>query len=366
MKIIGLKAEGFRKLSAVEMQFSEAGLTPIVGKNQQGKSSIIDFIRWMIWGNKVLNPDIINWEKEKIEGELTLGDYTIERVYTKKSTRLKVRNTKTGKPEEGEVQNFLNTFINELTLNPRPFLDKNDLAKLKFLMELLGIDFTELDKRSVIAEDRRLQCGREIKKFGDLDSQMPEVAEKVDISKLLADKELIETKNQSLRKMYEDSRRKELQDIEAFNKVQREKTERVSNSKRTLELLERDRKETLDEITRLENELKQAKFLLKNQNASIADQIKFIEKLPEPEPEKELETITPEPDYEDTSAIDEKIRNANATNVKADIYEKWKEKKEEKLAKEEEYERYDNEVKEIREEKFRILREANTGVRDWR
>lgn len=363
MKIIGLSGSGFRKLSAFEMKFSDKGLVPIVGDNEQGKTSVLDFICWMILGNKTLNPDVINWKNEKMEGELLLDKYKIERVYSRKSSKLKVVNRETGAQEKGEIQNFLNTFINELTINPKPFLDENNLGKFKFLMKMLGIDFTEIEKRLTILEDRRLETGRKVKTYGDLDSDVPEQVEKVDLRELLQSKEIIESKNLGFRKMYEDTRRKELQDIEAYNKEQRKKADQLSESKRVLELLEKDKKETLDEITRLENELKQAKLLLKNQNASITDQIKFIEKLPQPEEEKELETITPEPDYEETTKIDEQIRTAYAINEKAEIYGKWLEKKSDKKALEEEYDMYDSEIKEKREEKLRILREADTGVK---
>ena len=56
MKIIGLKVDGIRKLTAVEMQLKDKGLIPIKGKNKQGKSTLIDTVEWLIEGNKVANP----------------------------------------------------------------------------------------------------------------------------------------------------------------------------------------------------------------------------------------------------------------------------------------------------------------------
>ena len=111
MKIIGFKVDGFSCLKAFELKLAEKGLIPFVGKNKAGKTAILRFVYWMFLGNKSLNPDIINWDKEKMEGELYFGDYKIERVHTGKSDRFKVKNTTTDKPEKGEVQNFLNIFM---------------------------------------------------------------------------------------------------------------------------------------------------------------------------------------------------------------------------------------------------------------
>ena len=119
MKIIGLKGNGYRKLSVFEMEFRDKGLIPIYGDNRAGKSTVIDFVRWMILGNKTLNPDIINWDKDVMTGKLRLGDYEIERENKRgKTPKLKVKNVVTGEYESGEVQNFISTFINELTMFP--------------------------------------------------------------------------------------------------------------------------------------------------------------------------------------------------------------------------------------------------------
>lgn len=363
MKIIGLKADGFRKLAAVEMQFSKNGLVPIVGDNEEGKTSILNFIQWMILGNKTLNPDIINWDKDKMNGELTLDNYKIERVYPKKGTpKLKVTNLATGKPETGEVQNFLNTFINELTLNPRPFLDLNTLEKVRLFYKLYKIDFTELDKRLTILEDRRLECGRKVNEYGDLDKDVPEKASRVDTTKLFADRKVIEDKNRKLSEDYAMAKQDEIEKIEVFNKEQREKQKKLSDANQALDSLKADEADSIDEIEELEDKLKVAKEKLAITIDSIKNQTELLEKSPEPESEKPLTSIIPIPELKSTNEIDKQIQDAGEMNTKADLYERHLQRKKGKAEEEKEYDGYNSEIKSIREKKLKTLTETDTKV----
>ena len=356
MKIIGLEADGYRKLLAVEMQFTSKGLIPIYGKNKMGKTSLPDFIRWMILGNKELNPDIINWEKDRIKGKLVLGNYEIERVLPKKGTpKLKVKNTITNEYEKGEVQNFLSTFINELTMNPRPFLDLNTLGKLKFLMELLGIDFTDINKQMETLEQDRLLCGREIKKFGDLDDDKPENIKRVNTDKLFSERKKMEARNRENSEEYSMAKQAEIEEIEAFNKVQRLGKDTIRNYEAGIKAQKEQISNWQKEIKALQLKIAEQEVLLKERKTKLAE-------LPIPEEEKPLKTSLPDWEPEPTEKIDKQIQEANAINVKADAYEKWQEKKKEKAEKEKEYDGYDGKIKNLREDKLDILKKTNTGV----
>lgn len=364
MKIIGLEADGFRGLKAVEMEFAPQGLIPIYGKNRQGKTSILDFILWMIYGNKELNPDIIGKDKDRIKGILKLDKYEIVREFPRKGTpKLKVKNTETGKYEEGEVQNFLNAFINKLTIDTRPFLDETALGKLKYLLDLLGIDFTEINNTIKTLEQDRLIVGREFDKFGDLDEDAPARVERVNTDKLFAERKKIEERNRNNSEQYSLAKQAEIEEIEKFNKEQREKQKNIESSQKLITENLSDISKTKETIADLKRQLSQAESWLTTLQNTEKELNEVHSKLPKPEPEKPLKTSLPDWEPESTEAIDKQIQDANAVNVKADIYEKWVEKKTEKEKKGKEYENYDRQIKDQRELKLEILRKAKHGVK---
>jgi len=363
MKIIGLKVDGIRKLTAVEMEFTDKGLIQIKGKNKQGKTSLIDTIQWIIEGNKKLNADIIQHGKEKAKAELQVGDYVIKRVTTRKSQSLEVRNIRTNKVEKGEVQNFLNTFVNDLTFNPRPFLDQTPLQQLKFAMDLFKIDFTELDRQLTALEQDRLLCGREVKKFGDLDEGAPEEFKRVNIDELLKERKRVEQANLEIRAEYEEARNKELAEIDKFNEEQRRRAKAIEAEKDRYNDLLKDKAFQEKEIDELQRKLNQAYEALQKIDANIVESNNRLDQLPEPLPLKPLAAEIPEPKYHSLESIDQQIAEANANNVKAEAYERWLEKKAEKKAKENEYDALDGKIKRLREKKLEILRSVNTGVK---
>ena len=52
VKITALEAENIKRIKAVELEPSPTGLTVIGGKNNQGKTSVLDAICWGLGGEK--------------------------------------------------------------------------------------------------------------------------------------------------------------------------------------------------------------------------------------------------------------------------------------------------------------------------
>lgn len=379
LKLIGFRIDGMRKLSAIDITFGKNGYTEIRGKNRVGKSTILKAIEWLIKGNKVLNSEIINQSTKKIDGFLNLGDYTIKRSYTSKSARLEVRNTKTNTLVKGEIQNFLDTLINELTLNPRPFLDMTPYQKLQFCLELfaeslnkkskeiLGMDFGEIDKRLATMEEDRLLTGREVKKFGEV--ALPDKVEKVDVSKLNADRKKIEEANQILLDEYESQKESELRKIEVFNKEQRDKAkaieveeDRLNDCLSDLNMANKEISEIIIKIKDLQLELDEKKKTAKEAEDNITDSRIKLDKLSKPLAEKPLTTTLPKPELQSTDTIDKQIQEAGAINEKADAYLKAVAKRKEKEDTETEYKAYDHKINNLRKKKFEVLQSIETGV----
>jgi len=229
-------------------------------------------------------------------------------------------------------------------------------------MDLFKIDFSELDKQLQALEQDRLLCGRELKKFGDLDEEKPERVDRINITELLAKKQKLEKENEAVREQYEKERAKELKAVESFNVEQRNKKSAIEEANRKLESLHDQERDCKDEIKHLEQLLMEAKTKARRLDAEITETLQMVEQLPEPESEKPLSTLLPIPEYADTTELDHQIAQAGAINEKAEAYERWLQKKKEKEGKQKEYETYTGKIKTIRDQKLEMLRAVNTGV----
>lgn len=329
LKIIGLKMDGFKNLSAVEMQFpQDGGCTFIRGGNEQGKTSIIESLWWLFSGRSTINLEKIQHGKDKISGAVDLGEYTIERVQTKKSDRLEIKR-KDGFAVTERKQAFLDKLTNQLTFNPFPFLNLPSEKKLKFMMDFRKIDFSEIDQKISQLEQERLFTGRDIKKIGEI-PEVPKV-EPVDVSALLEEKNRVQAQIEA-----------ELEQIRVFNQAQHKALEKIDLQKDKVEIWEM-------RVSKLQAELDAAKKTLENAQIELTD-------LPEAKPPK-IEAAS-----QTTDEIDQKILEADGTNRK---YSQWKEAEEKRLKLNVEnikYSEYDQKIKELRESKQRVLSETATGV----
>jgi len=375
MKVLGLKIDGLRKLKAIDLEFNESGLLVIKGENESGKTTLWDSIKWLISGNKHLNQDIIQHGKEKATGELRVGDYVIKRTATKKSNTLEVRNIKTNLFEKGEVQRFLDTFVNVLTFNPRPFAQKTSLEKYQFCLELfrtqleelsketIGISFQGIDTKLQNLEDERLLIGREIKKFGDLDLITPVEAERVDVQELLNKKKEIEDRNSILRQKAEDEKQKQIEEINEFNTTQRYLKSEIDNIKKDIAYYNEKKTVSLKNIERIKEELAEEEANLSALESHLEGNIKKLSSAITPQAEKPLTSTTVEESvYELTHFFETQIQNALLTNKKAEIYETHLGKVKEKAEKQLDYDSLTDKITSLRLQKLEILRKVNTGV----
>lgn len=377
MKIIGLKVDGVRKLTAVQMEFKDNGLVPIKGKNKNGKTTILDSIQLAIRGNKVSNPELIQTGKEKAEIELQLSDYTIKRTLFNngKTPKLEVKNTKTGLIKKGEVQNFLNTLINEVSFNPFPFKNKTAVEKLKFFMdlcrekleakskELLGYGFAGIDTELANLEQERLLIGREIRNFGDLDMAAPEKFKRVDITGLLQKKSDIEARNKAKQIQFDIEKDKEIAEIVEFNRLEKAKDDAIVGIQKQIDYKTILINALETDIAALEEQLEEKRKKLLQEENILENLEEQINKLPSGLEPKPVQATIEAPVYEVTGGIEAEIQSTIVSNQKAETYEGWLKKKETKAAKEQQYEEYNEKVKALRDKKLEVLRSIDTGVK---
>ncbi|MCK4328754.1 AAA family ATPase [candidate division WOR-3 bacterium] len=352
MKIIGLKANGFRKLSAVELKFNENGITVIMGDNEQGKTSVLDTIEYLFRGKTMVNDDIIQHGQEKMSAEIDLDEYTIKRIKTKKTDRLEIVN-KEGFKLADKPQSFLDRLINDLTFDPFPFLNKTGDQKLKFMMDFLKLDILDLDEQIKQTEIDRLVCGREGKKLGE--AVEIEKVEPLAIQILLNKKTQVDKENDDLVEKARRKRDKKIEEAHSFNKIQR----------RLLydgETIANDIKRKESDIKVLYADLEQLK---KDIAATEKEKIELTEKqkiIPEPKQEKNTDIPVDQPVLIDTESLSLDIQKAEETNIQAAKYQAYFEKKKTITAKRYEYDNLTTKIKSLRIDKIAKFRETDTGV----
>lgn len=164
MKILKLKSENFKKLSAVEIT-PDGNVIVIGGKNGAGKSSVIDSI-WSAMGGKGAAPsDPIRHGQKGAEVSLTIGNgafkLQVTRTWTEKGSHLTVRN-----PEGTAIkspQSILDALYGRLTFDPLAFAGMDGKGQIEILKQLTGLDLEGIEAEREAAYAHRTEVGRELR-----------------------------------------------------------------------------------------------------------------------------------------------------------------------------------------------------------
>ena len=118
MKIVKLTAENIKKLRAVEI-VPQGNVVKISGKNEQGKTTVLDSIFWALGGTKAIQEEPIRQGETKASIRLELDDLVVTRTFTPGNSYLKVEN------KEGtsfkSPQAMLDKLVGKLSFDPGPW-----------------------------------------------------------------------------------------------------------------------------------------------------------------------------------------------------------------------------------------------------
>jgi chromosome segregation ATPase len=272
-KILRLQVEGLRKISAIDISPGE-NLVKITGKNEAGKSTILDSILYAIGGGKVEKEDIQKG-KNKASVTLDIGAYIVEKRITEAGAYLAIL-TKDGNASLKSPQSFLDNLVGtKLLFDPMQFMTLDPMKQREMLLKALDVDIDGINQRYNTLYDERTIENRILKeKTSQAQAYIAvEPAEHVNISGL---------------------------SVESSN-LMTERTN-IKNQKNALENLIKDAEETQKEINSLLKQLEKQK-----------KEIEIMKALPLDQKEKEID--------DRMQTITQSIANAEATNKQARDYE---------------------------------------------
>lgn len=158
VKINSLELENVKRIKAVKIEPNENGLTVIGGRNNQGKTSVLDSIAWALGGDR-FRPSQPAREGSVIPPHLhiTLSNgLVVDRAG--KNSDLKVTDPDGNKGG----QQLLNEFVEQLALNLPKFMESSNKEKANILLQIIGVGdrLFELEKQEIELYNQRHAIGQ--------------------------------------------------------------------------------------------------------------------------------------------------------------------------------------------------------------
>ena len=205
LKINKLEIENVKRIKAVKVEPNQNGLTIIGGKNNQGKTSVLDSIAWALGGER-FKPSQAAREGSVIPPTLHIvmnNGLIVERKG--KNSTLKV----TDPSGQKGGQQLLNEFVEELALNLPKFMEASGREKAQTLLQIIGIGdaLEKLEKEENELYNERLYIGRtadQKEKYAKEQPYYPEAPKE-----LISPSELIREQQEILARNGENQRKRD-------------------------------------------------------------------------------------------------------------------------------------------------------------
>lgn len=158
MKINKLEIENVKRVKAVKIEPTANGLTIIGGKNNQGKTSVLDAIAWALGGDRY-RPSQAEREGSVIPPNLHIvmnNGLIVER--RGKNSDLKVTDPNGKKAG----QQLLNEFVEQLALDLPKFMEATSREKAQTLLQIIGVGprLADLERQEKELYNERTYIGR--------------------------------------------------------------------------------------------------------------------------------------------------------------------------------------------------------------
>jgi len=158
VKINSLELENVKRIKAVKIEPTENGLTVIGGRNNQGKTSVLDSIAWALGGDR-FRPSQPARDGSTIPPHLHIvlsNGLVVDRAG--KNSDLKVTDPNGNKGG----QQLLNEFVEQLALNLPKFMESSNKEKANTLLQIIGVGdrLFELEKQEMELYNQRHAIGQ--------------------------------------------------------------------------------------------------------------------------------------------------------------------------------------------------------------
>jgi DNA repair exonuclease SbcCD ATPase subunit len=208
IKINQLEAENLKRIRAVRLEPAASGLTIVGGRNEQGKTSVLDAIAWALGGDRY-RPSQPAREGSTIPPTLHVklsNGIIVERKG--KNSELKVTDPNGNK----SGQQLLNGFVEQLALDLPRFLAASNKDKATTLLRIIGVEeqLRALEQRETDTYNRRRAIGQiadQKKKFAKEQPYFPDAPKE-----LLSASELIRRQQDILARNGENQRKRQQRD----------------------------------------------------------------------------------------------------------------------------------------------------------
>lgn len=168
MQIVELRAENIKRISAVAIK-PEGPVVEITGRNEQGKSSVLDSIWLALGGAEAIPKEPIRKGQEKASVTLDLGELKVTRKFTRKedgeiSTTLTVETADGMRPKS--PQTLLNELVGRFTLDPLAFSKMAPAAQFDAMKALVpDYDFDASIAADKADYEKRTAVNRKLKEY---------------------------------------------------------------------------------------------------------------------------------------------------------------------------------------------------------
>ena len=159
MKIVDFKAINIKRLTDVAFK-PEGNLIIVGGKNKQGKSSTLDCVKFALGGKRNRCDTPVHEGAEKGEIFLDLEELTVNlELYPDGKEKLVVKGKDGGKHN----QTTLKGLVGPLSFDPLEFFRMDRHEQLETFKAVVGLDFTDLDRKRQVTYDARTDSNRSAK-----------------------------------------------------------------------------------------------------------------------------------------------------------------------------------------------------------
>lgn len=257
VKINKLEIENVKRVKAVKIEPTANGLTIVGGKNNQGKTSVLDAIAWALGGNK-FRPSQAVREGSVVPPRLHVvlsNGLVVERKGKNSDLKVVDPNGQKG------GQQLLDSFVEELAIDLPKFMESTSKEKATTLLQIIGVgsQLAELEMQEAELYNNRRAIGRiadQKKKFADEQPYYPDAPKE-----LISASELISQQQKILARNGENARKRnnltqikqqyltQTQEVERLENLLNDAKHKCQTLMRDLEIAEKSTENLIDEST---------------------------------------------------------------------------------------------------------------------